>query len=97
MRKRLQHTETKSKTKIPTIIVMSIALFGILYFGKDVSNLMAGMFVPHVPVSDAPVAVQDDPMAAPIQPAAPSKTGTIMAQAYKNAAQDMLQILSKTN
>lgn len=99
MRKRsqYQHNRDRLKTKVPTIIVMSIALVCILYFGNDVSDQIAEMFVPKAPVTDdiAPMAVTLDDVDASLAPAPAMtpKTGTIMNQAQKNAAQSILKIL----
>lgn len=78
------------------IIIMSVMLFLILYFGKDFSNIIAGVFAPNVPVTDAPVAVQDGPQTNQnnTAPNRPSKSGTVVSQAYKNAAQNTLKMLA---
>ena len=78
------------------IIIMSVMLFLILYFGKDFSNIVAGIFAPNVPVTDAPVAVQDGPQNLQDNPVlhGPSKAGTVVSQAYKNAAQSTLKVLA---
>lgn len=97
MRKRLQHSKSKFQTRVPTIIIMVLALVFILYYGKDFSKLVAGVFTTNTPVTDAPVAVQDGPGmgGSDVAPEPrPSKTGTVISQAYKNAAQDTLKVLS---
>jgi hypothetical protein len=96
MRKRQQYSKPKSKTHVPMIIIMSVMLFLILYFGKDFSNIIAGVFAPNVPVTDAPVAVQDTPQNNQITPVpnGPSKSGTVVSQAYKTAAQNTLKMLA---
>lgn len=96
MRKRQQYSKPKSKTHVPMIIIMSVMLFFILYFGKDFSDTVAGVFAPNVPVTDAPVAVQDGPQNNQnnTAPNRPSKSGTVVSQAYKKAAQNTLKMLA---
>ena len=76
---------------------MCVTLFVILYFGKSISNGIADFFAPKVPVTDqAVVAVPDE-----IQPDAdapkdtPANSGMVVNQANKNAAQNILKVLSK--
>ena len=53
MRKYQQFSQGRLKTRIPTIVVMCVALFSILYFGPSLSAGVANFFVPNVPVTDA--------------------------------------------
>ena len=95
MRKRTQYRKPKFQNKIPTLIIMVVMLVLILCFGKNFSNGVAEFFAPNVPVSDTPsVAVSDAPSSTGTQPATPSKTGSILSNANKNAAQKMLPVIS---
>ena len=51
-KRRIYQQNKKPKSHIPTIIIMSVALFVILYFGKGMSYDIAGFFAPSVPVTD---------------------------------------------
>ena len=93
MRKRTQYGKPKLKAKIPTIIIMSIVLFLVLVFGKELSWSIAGFFAPNVPVTDAEVVVSDMPLDGRTG-AAPSKTGTVIYTANKSAAQSLLKIIA---
>ena len=100
MRKRLQHSKSKFQTRIPAIIVMSLALCFILFWGKGFSDKVAGVFAPSVPVTDA-VAVQDtNQLPAKNQPQTVqpgmTKTGTVVSKAYKDAAKSLLSLISNT-
>ena len=103
MRKRTQYKKPSAKNKIPTLIIMCVTLFVILYFGKNISNGVADFFAPKAPVTDqavvaVPEAVQlgDNNLADP-HPLkdAPDKSGAVINQANKNAAQNILKVLSK--
>ena len=100
MRKYQQFTQSKYKSKVPTIIIMVILLSSILLFGKSFSDNVAELFAPTLPVSDQaaviPVSDSDQINANPIQNITPS-SATIVAQAYKNAAQSILLVLAKGN
>ena len=77
---------------------MCVTLFVILYFGKNISNGIADFFAPKVPVSDqAVVAVPDGVQPSETNPPkdSPDKSGSVMNQANKNAAQNILKVLSK--
>ena len=89
MRKRLEYKKPKFKNKIPTVIIMSIVLFAILFFGKSMSYSIASFFAPTTAVDDTPVVSSTQ------QVQGPSKSGTVMAQANKNAAQSLLTVISK--
>ena len=97
MRKREQYQKPKTKSKIPTLIIMCVTLFTILVFGKTISWKVASIFEPTVPVTDTPQsqptnAVPEDPANLP---QLPSKSGIIISQANRNAAQQILTIISK--
>ena len=95
MRKRTQYGKPKLKAKIPTIIIMSVVLFLVLAFGKELSWSIAGFFAPNVPVTDAEIAVTDMPLEAKSEvKSAPSKTGTVIYTANKSAAQSLLRIIA---
>lgn len=103
MRKRAQYKKPKFQSKLPTLIIMSICLFLILVFGKDICWNIAGLFAPQVPVTDeqAVVAVQDGPGSIQPQKAAekadkpaPAKTGSVVSQANQSAAQKLLPIIA---
>ena len=119
MRKRAQYRRARGRlqVKVPTLVIMVLALFCILYFGNTISDRIAEIFVPaESPVTDDVAA--GDPAAAvdvPTGGAAPDvvtvpegtvagiaapgagmmKSGTIVAQANKDAARHILQILSR--
>ena len=84
-KRRIYQQNKKPKSHIPTIIIMSVALFVILYFGKGMSYDIAGFFAPSVPVTDD-MAARDDAF---------DFIGSIMASASKNAAQKLLNIIAK--
>ena len=76
---------------------MCVTLFVILYFGKSISSGIAGFFAPKVPVTDeAVVAVPDEMQPASDAPSdTPANSGVVVNQANKNAAQNILKVLSK--
>ncbi len=102
MRKRDQYKKTKLQNKLPTLIIMCICLFLILFFGQKFSWSVAGFFAPTVPVTDEAVtAVTDGPLdnsdtantdknAAPT----PTKTGSVVSHANQSAAQKLLPIIA---
>lgn len=100
MRKYQQFTQSKYKSKVPTIIIMVITLSAILLFGKSFSDNVAELFAPNIPVSDqnavVPVSDSDQINAHNLQNIIPN-SATIVAQAYKNAAQSILPVLAKGN
>lgn len=82
---------------------MSVCLFLILAFGKDICWNIAGLFAPQVPVTDAQavVAVQDGPGGNPSAKTPsdgtkmmPTKTGSVVSQANQSAAQKLLPIIA---
>ena len=91
MRKYQQFSQGRLKTRIPTIVVMCVALFSILYFGPSLSAGVANFFVPNVPVPDA-VSVSEGERGGAYVPA---EGGAVMASASRNAARTLLSILSK--
>lgn len=111
MRKREQYQKPKAKSKIPTLIIMCVTLFVILAFGQTISWKVASIFEPTVPVTDLPesrpvVPVTDTPVNALGSPVdslnqntdlnhVPSKSGLVISQANRNAAQQILNIISK--
>ncbi len=98
MRRRTHYKKPNAKNKIPTLIIMCVTLFVILYFGKSISNGIADFFAPKVPVTDqAIVAVPDDIQPDKTDPpkGTPDKSGSVINQANKNAAQNILKVLSK--
>lgn len=109
-KRRIYQQNKKPKSHIPTIIIMSVALFVILYFGKGMSDDIAGFFAPSVPVTDdmaahAPsssdsvddLGSDNDSKQNAVHDANPiaPRCGTIMASASKNAAQKLLNIIAK--
>lgn len=90
MRKRLEYKKPKFKNKIPTVIIMSVVLFAILFFGKSMSYSIASLFAPVNANEDSPQIEGSGQ-----QSQVPSKTGTVVAQANKNAAQSLLTVISK--
>ena len=82
---------------------MCVTLFVILFFGKSISNGVADFFAPKVPVTDEPaVAVpeaiqpgENNPNGPVPSKDMPDKTGSVINQANKNAAQNILKVLSK--
>ena len=112
MRKREQYQKPKVKNKIPTLIIMCVTLFVILAFGKSISWKVASIFEPVVPVSDAEVAqpvvaVTDMPQNLAQNSnestvnhnpkPAPTKAGVVVSQANRQAAQRILNLISKGN
>lgn len=95
MRKRHQFQSPSPQKRIPTLIIMCVVLFVILYFGKTISWNIATFFEPSVPVTDLPADETSSPGAAPSMPAAPSNASTIPAQANRKAARNILNILPK--
>ena len=109
MRKREQYQKPKAKSKIPTLIIMCVTLFVILAFGQTISWKVASIFEPTVPVTDLPeskpvVPVTDslgNELDAQVDPQntnlnrIPSKSGSVISQANRNAAQQILNIISK--
>lgn len=107
-KRRLYQQNRKPKSYIPTIAVMCVALFFVLYFGKGMSHDIAGFFAPSVPVADdiaqMPPESSDgiDDLGANAGDAQTSdasakhpRCGTILAGAAKNAAQNLLNIIAK--
>ncbi len=96
MRKRAQYRKDKLQTKVSTLIIMIIMLIAILAFGKNASQNIAAFFVPNVPVTDtAAVAVPDlvsETTAGTVD--GPKLTGSVLANANKSAAQNLLKVLS---
>lgn len=91
MRKIQQYRRPKYGKKLITLAIMIVTLITILVYGRYISDGMAEFFVPDVAVTDAPApAVTDEPA-----PPASPKSGTVVAGASKNAAQDILNIISK--
>ncbi|MBR4984518.1 MAG: hypothetical protein IKY83_02100 [Proteobacteria bacterium] len=88
MRKRHQYNKPKPTSKIPTLIIMCVLLFGILFFGKDVSDNIAAIFAPNIPITDTPGAVPDSSATA-------DTAGTVLSTANKQAAQSLLTIIAK--
>ena len=104
MRKRHIYTQgDRATSKLPTIIIMCIVLFCILYFGKSMSESVARIFVDEEPAVDSRAAQ------APAEPgidavggessesAHPTVTdspGKIIYNANKSAAQATLERLA---
>lgn len=90
MRKRHQYNKPKPTSKVPTLIIMCVLLFGILFFGKDVSDNIAAIFAPNIPVTDAPREPEID-ASAKTSPEA----GAIVSSANQAAARSILSIIAK--
>lgn len=112
MRKRRIYQQNKRpKFHILTLILMSLTLFVVIYFGKGMSYDIAGFFAPSIPVvddmsknesiqsSDAidDMGAGDDSEKNAAQHSVKNtlRCGTIIASASKNAAQNLLNILAK--
>jgi len=99
MRKRRQYASLRSKSKLPTIIIMTVILLGILLFRTEVSQWIAQAFAPQTPQIDAHAAAPPSTPAhdlhAPQPPPAPALTGTVLYQANQNASQRILHLLSQ--
>lgn len=100
MRKRnLYHQSERSSSKIPTIIIMCVILFAILYYGKSMSERVAKVFVPDEPSVDVPVqpseSQPDVRQVSTQEPAqAQSQAGTCIYHSHKNVVADLLKILA---
>lgn len=90
MRKRHQYNKPKPTSKVPTLIIMSVLLFGILFFGKDISDKIAAIFAPNIPVTDAPRAPEVDTSAK-----ASTDAGAVVSTAHQEAARSILSIIAK--
>lgn len=77
---------------------MVVTLSAILLFGKSFSDNIAELFAPSLPVSDqnALIPVSDSDQIDALQKMTPN-SATIVAQAYKTAAQSILPVLAKGN
>ena len=99
MRKRSQYKRAnKIKTHIPTLIIMIVVLLCIVFFGQTFSDGVAGFVSPAVPVKEeAQVAVSDHPLVEPAADARPMapQSGTVISQAFKNAAQQLIPLLAQ--
>ena len=97
MRKRTQYKKPSAKSKVPTLIIMIITLFVILFFGKRISDGIADFFVPNVPVTDQPAAATPDDIqpTSPLPKGTPQNSGAVIKQANQNAAQNLLKVLSE--
>ncbi|MBQ8036811.1 MAG: hypothetical protein IJ268_07460 [Proteobacteria bacterium] len=89
MRKRHQYNKPKPASKVPTLIIMCVLLFSILFFGKDVSDNIAAIFAPNIPVTDAPR--NDTDIAVSTQ----KDAGDVVSSANKEAARSLLNIIAK--
>lgn len=69
---------------------MCVLLFGILFFGKDVSDNIAAIFAPNIPVTDAPREPEIDASAK-----ASPEAGAIVSSANQAAARSILSIIAK--
>ncbi|MCL2324977.1 MAG: hypothetical protein FWC40_00530 [Proteobacteria bacterium] len=102
MRKRRQYASLRSQSRLrlPTIVIMTLILLGILFFRNEVSQWIAQAFAPQTPRIDAhaaptsPAPTTHDSHA-PLPPPAPALTGTVLYQANKNASQRILLLLSQ--
>lgn len=102
MRKRhLYRQAERSSSKIPTIIIMCVILFAILYYGKSMSEHVAKVFVPDAPQIDVPMAMSpslDEPQPSDAIPdvvaGTHSHAGTFIYHAHRNAVGDLLKLLA---
>ena len=108
MRKRnLYQQGERSSSKIPTIIIMSVILFAILYYGKSMSEHVAKVFVPDEPKVDVQVQPADsqpdvqtgsqpdaheDPSQETAQPH--SQAGAFIYNSHKSVVAELLKILA---
>ena len=96
MRRRTHYKKPNAKNKIPTLIIMCVTLFVILFFGKSISNGVADFFAPKTAVTDEAVVAVPEGIAEPSDHKdTPRNSGAVMKQANKNAAQNILKVLSK--
>lgn len=89
MRKRHQYNKPKPTSKVPTLIIMCVLLFSILFFGKDISDNIAAIFAPNIPVTDAPRTEIDSASSSP------EDAGEVISSANKEAARSLLNIIAK--
>ncbi len=102
MRKRTLYTQgDRAASKIPTIIIMCIVLFCILYFGKSMSERAAEIFVPKDPQIDEQAQVnlkQSPEQSSHTDPTNPQpqthSAGEIIYNTNKSTANSLLQVIS---
>lgn len=101
MRKRnLYAQNAKSQSKIPTIIIMCIVLFAILFYGQSMSQRVAEVFVTNEPTVDNHAITNQAQTNETAEPEtlpnndAPIYAGTVVYKANKNAAENLLKVIS---
>lgn len=101
MRKRnLYRQSENSSSKIPTIIIMCIILFAILYYGKSMSEHVAKVFVPDEPTTDVQVQNSQSTHHEPDAQIEASKgtnklVGAYIYHTHKSVVNDVLKLLAE--